>query len=232
MIRVGLASYRFVNNDIEFNLSQIQKAMEFLQGKADLLCFGEAFLQGFDALSWNFDIDRNIAVTQNSEVICKLCDMTVRYGVDLLLGYIENHNNSIYSSCIVIEKGKIIHNYRRISKGWKEPIADAHYKEGIDTREFLYHDRYFQIALCGDMWDFPEKFKTENVLIWSIYVNFKLEECENEYAKQAGIASKRVLMINSISESPISNGGAFYFAEGRIKEKADYDKEKILIVEV
>ena len=45
-LKIGLASYRFVNNDMRFNISQIEKGMKAAQGKADLLCFGEAFLQG------------------------------------------------------------------------------------------------------------------------------------------------------------------------------------------
>ena len=51
-MRIGLTSYRCKNRDIGFNLSQIERAMKKVQDQADLLCFGEAFLQGFDSLSW------------------------------------------------------------------------------------------------------------------------------------------------------------------------------------
>ena len=49
-MRIGLASYEVKNKDVAFNLSQMERAMEKAQGKVELLCFGEAFLQGFDAL--------------------------------------------------------------------------------------------------------------------------------------------------------------------------------------
>lgn len=50
-MKIGLASYKFINQDLSFNLSQIEKAMQAAQGSVDLLCFGETFLQGFDALN-------------------------------------------------------------------------------------------------------------------------------------------------------------------------------------
>ena len=115
-MKLGLASYQFRNKDIAFNLSQIEKAMQESQGKVDLLCFGESFLQGFDSLVWNYEIDKDMAISQNSSVMDKLCNLTVQYKIDLLFGYVKKNGESIYSSCAVIEKGKIIHNYRRISK--------------------------------------------------------------------------------------------------------------------
>ena len=53
-MKIGLASYRCENKNIEFNISRIERAMRKVQGKADLLCFGEAFLQGFDSLSLRY----------------------------------------------------------------------------------------------------------------------------------------------------------------------------------
>ncbi|HEY8420521.1 MAG TPA: nitrilase-related carbon-nitrogen hydrolase [Thermoclostridium sp.] len=235
-MRIGLVSYKFMNNDIEFNILQMERAMKSTQGAVDILCFGEAFLQGFDALSWNYEIDKHIAISVCSKTMKRLCDMTLQYKVDLLFGYIEKYGDSIYSSCAVIEKGRLIHNYRRISKGWKEyRITDHHYKEGTETGEFLYHGKCIMIALCGDMWDYPERFKTNGLLIWPVYVNFTLDEWakyENEYAEQAYIAANHALLINSISETPRSYGGAFFFVDGKIKKRLAYNLEDILIIEI
>ena len=51
---LGLVSYKFINNDTEFNISQIEKAIKQSRD-IDILCFGEAFLQGFDVFNWNID---------------------------------------------------------------------------------------------------------------------------------------------------------------------------------
>ena len=52
-MKIGLVSYRCENRNIAFNMKQIENAMRRSQGKADLVCFDEAFLQGFDALCWD-----------------------------------------------------------------------------------------------------------------------------------------------------------------------------------
>ncbi len=235
-MRIGLAAYRFKNKDVEYNIRQMEKALKESQGKADLLCFGETFLQGFDSLCWDFQIDKDIAITQNSAVMQRICSLTVKYQTDLLFGYVEREGDTLFSSCAVVEQGKIIHNYRRISKNWKEySRTDGHYREGTATDELLYHGRNIMIALCGDLWLFPERFKTDDLLIWPVYVNFDLEEWEayeQDYADQALLASRQALMINSITDNPISHGNAFYFYDGKVKQKLGYDTEAVLIVEV
>ena len=117
-MKIGLASYRFKNRNITFNLSQIEKALQESQRKVDLLCFGETFLQGFDSLCWEFQTDKDMAITQDSIVMQRICNLTVKYRTDLLFGYVEREGDSIYSSRAVIAQGKPIHHYRRISKNW------------------------------------------------------------------------------------------------------------------
>lgn len=235
-MKIGLAAYRFANKDTKFNISQMEKALQESHGKVDLLCFGETFLQGFDSLCWDFQTDKNMAISCDGAVMQKLCELTLRYQTDLLFGYVERDGDALYSSCAVIAQGKLIHNYRRISKNWKEySRTDSHYCEGTVTDEFLYHGKRIMIALCGDLWLFPERFKTEDLLIWPVYVNFELDEWkiyEQEYADQALLACPKTLMINSITDDPVSHGNAFYFHNGKVEQKLGYDREAVLIVEV
>ena len=236
-MRIGLVSYRCYNRDVSSNLSQIEQAMKRSEGKVDLLCFGEAFLQGFDALCWNYDTDKSIALELSSEVIAQLREWTVRYDVSLIIGYIEKDDEKLYSSCAVISDGKIVHNYRRISKGWKEySKTDGHYCEGTDTSPFKLSGKEIALAICGDLWDFPNKFRTENLLIWPVYVNFTLEEWTkgviDEYAAQAASVTKDVLMINPLDNEPVNHGGSFHFRDGQIAAKLPFDEEGILIVDI
>lgn len=237
-MKIGLVSYEFNNGKIEYNIEKIEKAIISSNGSADLLCFGETFLQGFDSLSWNYEIDKNIAITKESVTMEKLKKLSEKHKIDLGIGYIEREKEKIYSSFIVIEKGKIIHNYRRITKNWKEySITDEHYCEGKISASFIYKNREFKIALCGDMWICPEKFKTNGILLWPVYCNFTKEEWENteqsDYAKQSKLASDNVLLVNSITKKePISIGGAYYFKNGKIENSLELDKEDILFVEI
>lgn len=232
---IGLVAYKFINNDIEFNIGQIEKALQSAKN-INMLCFGEAFLQGFDAFNWSFNIDKNIAISNDSATMKRLEKLSKDYNTDLSFGYLEIDGEDLYSSYAIIIDGKLTYNYRRITVGWKEYwLTDHHYKEGNEVLKFDYKGHNITIALCGDMWDCPEKFKSNDLLIWPVYVNFTIDEWKNEeieYAKQALLACNDTLMINSLSENPDCYGGSFYFKDGEIKEKLDYNIEGIIIVEI
>lgn len=235
-MRIALASYEFRNKDISFNLCQIERGLETVSGEADLLCFGEAFLQGFDALCWDYQTDLMTAVSQDSELMDSICTLSKRYGVDLGVGYIEHADEDLYSSYALIEDGRLARNYRRISRGWKEYWhTDAHYREGDSTEEFFYRGETMQLALCGDMWDYPERFRTSGILLWPVFVDFSSEEWqENEasYSAQAALASDRAVLVDSLcyESEPNGIGGAFYFRGGKTVEKLTTGTEGILIV--
>ncbi len=98
--------------------------------------------------------------------------LTKEIGIDVLFGYNELDDDTLYSSCALIADGKIIHNYRRISRGWKEySKTDEHYKEGSSVEVFDYKGKKCIIGLCGDLCDYPERFALgEDLLLWPVYV--------------------------------------------------------------
>ena len=236
-MRIGLVSYRCENRNTAFNMKQIELAMQRAEGKADLLCFGEAFLQGFDALCWDYEADQTIALDLSSETISQLRRWTVQYGISLLVGYIEKDDGKLYSSCVVISDGGIVHNYRRISRGWKEyAITDGHYCEGNETGAFQLHGKKINLALCGDLWHCPDRFRTNHLLIWPVYVNYTTDAWHqgvlDEYAAQAALVAKDVLMINPIDNDPVNHGGSFHFRHGKTAAYIPFDQEGILFVEI
>lgn len=232
---IWLACYEFINNDVKFNISQIEKALQHTP-KVDLLCFGEAFLQGFDAFCWSYDTDKTIAVSQQSTEIKQIEQLSKRYATDIAFGYLEKDGDKLFSSYAVVIDGKLAHNYRRISIGWKEYTqTDEHYVEGNSVLTFNYKGHNLTIALCGDVWEFPQKFQNEDILIWPVYVNFSLQEWiteEHDYAKQAQLVCNNVLMVNSLSNNPPCHGGCSYFSNGTTQQKLPFDTQDILTVKV
>lgn len=204
---------------------------------ADLVCFGETFLQGFDALSWHFERDKNIATATNSTVFAQIRQLSVKHQIDVLFGYIELDGDALYSSCALIANGKLHHNYRRISKGWKEYTqTDRHYREGNAVDVFDYKGKKCVIGLCGDLWDYPERFALgENLLLWPVYVCYSVEEWENgaktEYAEQAAKCCPTTLYVNSICEND-ALGGVAFFENGNAKKELSIGSEGLLVVEV
>ena len=236
-MKIGLVSFQCRNGDPAFNMSQVERALKESQGRIDLLCFGEAFLQGFDSLTWDYETDKETALSQDSGPIARLKDWSVQYSTALLTGYIEKSDDRLFSSCIVIAEGQILYNYRRISKGWKEySKTDEHYCEGNAVEGFRFHGKDFMLGLCGDLWDHPEKFRTESPLIWPIYVNYSLEDWEQEiladYASHASKIARDVFMVDPLDADPVNHGGAFHFRNGQIVDRLPFDREGILIVEI
>ena len=114
-MKIGLASYECRMNDIGVNLKQIEKAI--VESKdADLVCFGEAFLQGFTAVTSDYEMDIKMAAEQDSLPVAKIRELSLQYRKAVMVGYIEKDGPDIYSSYALIEGGSVIHNYRRISK--------------------------------------------------------------------------------------------------------------------
>lgn len=237
-MKIALASARIVDRDINYNLSQMERYMkEAKEVGADLICFGEAFLQGFNALSWQYEEDKKIALTTFSPEFERIKALTNEIGIDVLFGYNELGDDSIYSSCALITDGTIIHNYRRISRGWKEySKTDEHYKEGSTVEAFEYKGKKCVIGLCGDLWDYPERFVLgEELLLWPVYVCWTKEEWETsgkiEYAEQAKLCCENTLYINSICDGD-AFGGTAHFLGGKVKKELPIFNEGLLVVEI
>ncbi|MGN0629403.1 MAG: carbon-nitrogen hydrolase family protein [Oscillospiraceae bacterium] len=237
-MKIALASAKFIDKNVGYNLSQIIKFTDIAkENGANLVCFGEAFLQGFDSLCWNYCADKEMALSTDSDVFKLICEKSKASGVDILFGFIEKDGDKIHSSCALIENGALSHLYRRISKGWKEyGRTDEHYEEGCEVSCFNYCGKKCLVALCGDLWDFPNKFRLgEDILFWPVYISYSRDEWKNgieiEYAEQALLACEHTLLINSICESD-AFGGCFEFADGQAVSSVPMGKEDILITEI
>lgn len=244
-MNILLAAVGFINNNILYNKNKIIDILKKYCNKTDLIVFGEAFLQGFDSLTWDYEKDTSIALLQNSEVISEIRDNARKYNTAISFGYIEKENEEIYSSQITIDnKGNIINNYRRISTGWKEQGVSNNYKEGTSFQKFILNDLTFSVGLCGDLW-YDENVKKirdlkTDIVLWPVYVDFNYKEWNEaikyEYATQAKNIGTNVLLVNSycldVEEENIARGGAIMFKDGEIvkEEKAGY--EKVLLITI
>lgn len=239
-MKIALAGAEVRNNDMAFNLAQMQACMvQAREQAAELVCFGEAFLQGFDAFCWKYEKDRAIAVSVEDDLFQHLLRETAEQGIDLLFGFLEQDGDALYSSCALLGGGKLIRLYRRVSVGWKEYTrTDGHYREGDAPAVFDYRGRQCLIALCGDLWDVtaPLFHRGQQITFWPVYIDFTKEEWygeENErlqYAQKAGEFGGDVLMINSVGEGAL--GGCYHFAKGEIKAEWPLGAEGMLITEI
>ena len=241
-MKIALCAARFVNGDLRGNVERIKACADEYSGRADMLCFGEAFVQGFDGLTWDYEKDVNIAVGQDSGLIGEVRRAAKRNSLAIGFGYIEICDGKIYSSYMVISAtGETVCNYRRMSVGWKISGLSEMYAEGEECCEFEMDGKKFSVMLCGDLWtDSVAEQLTEvgaDVVLWPVYTDFPADEWNDrekfEYAQRAEIYCKRALLVNCVCEGEnCAKGGAAHFVGGMIADEIPAGGEDVLVVEV
>ncbi len=245
-MKIALASCPVVNRNMSHNIAVILQTMKDYAGKADLILFGESVLQGFDCLSWDYETDRSMAVTQNNPAIARIREGAREYSIAVSFGYIEKTEETLFSSQIVIDaKGEIIHNFHRVSVGWKEYTkTDDHYREGAGFEAFSYGGKKLAIGLCGDLWTGgrPEEMKRlhADAVLWPVWCDYEADQWNTaikyEYAEQAALCGNCVLLVNPFCADPDAEdqatGGAVYFKNGSVQKELSAGKPGILIVEI
>jgi len=245
-MKIALASSPVITKDIQHNIFSILQAVEHCRGKADMVVFGEASLQGFDCLSWDYETDCHVAVSQEDSRIMQIRESAERNKIAVSFGYIEKTDEALFSSQMVIDPaGALIHNFRRVSVGWKEYWhTDNRYREGERFKTFSYSGKRFSIGLCGDLWTEgkPEEMRALNpdIILWPVWCDYAPqdwnERIKQEYAQQASLCGDRVLLVNPFCADPgvtdAARGGAVYFIRGVLAEEMPAGECSILTVKV
>ncbi len=242
-MRIALAAVSFYNGKITTNKNIIIKYMKKYSENSDMIVFGEAFLQGFYALTFDYEKDLKVAVSINDEIIKEISKKAKEYNIAVSFGFIEKDNLDMYSSQITIDKtGKIIDLFRRVSTGWKTEQANEFYKEKDDFHLFKFLNKSFAVGLCGDLW-YPENIKKlkelkPDIVLWPVYTDYNYKEwnesAKYEYAKQVKEINANVLYLNSVcadkNSFEIARGGAALFKNGEIISEVESGKDNVLVV--
>ena len=244
-MKCALAALGFINENIPYNKQVIMDTMAKYSKKADIVIFGEAFLQGFYATTFEVEHDVKIAISQDAPVFKEISNAAKAHNIAVSFGFIEKAGDCFYSSQITIgSSGEIVDIYRRVSPGWKLPEAGGQYLEGDGFHTFSYMARTIAVGLCGDLW-FDENISELNrlhpdVIFWPVYTDFNYNEWNTsmkyEYAEQVSKLNGKILYVNSVcldkDEEEIARGGAVLFVDGKIEKEIPSGEEDILFVEV
>ncbi len=246
-MRIALAATPVIDREVQHNLQVILDTVSALTGKADLVLFGEAVLQGFDAFTWNYDQDCSLAVATDDPAIDQIRTVAKQSAIAVSFGYLEKAGDCLYSSQLFIgADGEILQNFHRVSPGWKEPCADHHYAEGENFVPFTYLGKRLVIGLCGDLWTpgRPEELLAldADTILWPVYCDYDPGEwnaqIKLEYAEQAKLCGRNVLLVNPVcmTSSPagtsLAAGGAAWFRDGSVMKELPAGGQGVLLVEV
>lgn len=244
-MKCALAAVGFLNKDIEYNKAILADTLKKCAGKADVVIFGEAFLQGFDSINFTVEHDLAAAVSREDRLIHEICRMAKGSSIAVSFGFMEQDCGAFFSSQMTIDQsGRIIDLYRRVSPGWKKPFAGKEYREGDGFHTFDFLGKRVAVGLCGDLW-YEENIARLNewkpeIVWWPVYTDYSASEWNRtakfEYAEQAGKINAPVFYVNSVCLDPsddheAARGGAALFESGRIKAELPAGNEGILIVE-
>ncbi len=245
-MKCALASLGFINEDIRYNQSKIINTLVDYSNKADVVIFGEAYLQGFYGVNFIPEHDSGIAIEKGSRIIKDICNAAKENTVAVSFGFLEKEKNRFYSSQITIDRsGMVIDLFRRVSPGWKERFAGELYCEGTRFHAFDFLGKRVAVGLCGDLW-YEEnieaiKLLNPDVVWWPVYTDYHFNDWNTtikyEYAAQAAKLGRPVLCVNSIcmdkaDELEAAKGGACCFADNRIVQEAAAGSENVLVVEL
>lgn len=245
-MKIALAAMPVRNREVSFNLQTMVEAIGECGGKAELVLFGEAVLQGFDCLCWDYETDRQTAIPLTDSPIRLIRETARKNKIAVSFGFIERADDSLYSSQAFIgADGEIVHVFHRVSPGWKDyRRTDSHYREGEGFEAFSYNGKRFAIGLCGDLWTEgrPAEMKRLNadVVLWPVWCDYNAAQWNHsiqyEYAEQADLCGNDVLLVNPFcadsGETQAAAGGAAHFRAGQLAEASPAGKSGILIVEI
>ncbi|MDY0277235.1 MAG: carbon-nitrogen hydrolase family protein [Acholeplasma sp.] len=235
-MKIALASSFSTSNDIMKNIETIKDLTIKIENNIDLVCFGEAFLQGFNALKWDYNVDKELAVNSSSHYINEIKVIAKNNNIGIGFGFFELLENAIFCSYMIINnKGEVVDIYRRVSIGWKEhEKTDHHYKEGNCFNVFSYNGHKIITALCGDLWYDDNVSKINeidaDIILWPLHVDYSLKQWnieKNDYVIQTSKINKPILFVNNYSNSSL--GGCYLFTNGMIEKELKLGKQGILI---
>ena len=211
---------------------------------AELALFGEAYLQGFEAMCFDYQQDIEHCLSSGSQLIGKICAFAKEAGIALGFGYYENHHGAIHASYLLVSnEGVPMANYRRMSPGWKEPGAHADYREGKHFLTVRYQEKTLALMQCGDFWEdellpaIVEMDADADAFLWPVHCDYAVSDWENgvreEYRERTQILEKPVLFINNVaSPADRAKGGLYHWDLGRTVAAVEMGEEGMLVVAV
>lgn len=75
----------FINENITHNKNTIIRTIQKYSCVADIIIFGEAFLQGFYGPTFDVEHDKQLAITQDSNIIDEICCVAKEYATAVFL---------------------------------------------------------------------------------------------------------------------------------------------------
>lgn len=122
----------------------IQYAKEAEAQGAELVCFPECYLQGYVVN----ERTKELAIDFCSDTFQNILDRLSKIHATLVIGVIEIHNQNLYNTAMVVQRGKLIGVYRKTNLLGGEAKV---FQPGSEFPAFETKGLRFGIAICNDL---------------------------------------------------------------------------------
>jgi predicted amidohydrolase len=212
----------YITNDMNVNVCGIKNIItEACKSGASFVLLPEAVLTGLNITDeYNHDIE--LAVSIENQIITMLGNMAKENKIWLCFGFLENDNDCIFNSAVLIDpNGEITIHHKRISPYWRAKDLPSHqYAEGITLHHTITPLGKTVIVICGDL--FYEDVIKMLDLIKPDVVLFPMARCFSpkyinsqqdwdskgiyEYTPQAKRIKSTILLSNLFAINEIGGG--------------------------
>ena len=142
-MRIAAAQTPEFRNDIAAALDWAENAVVAATAEgAALLCFPEAYLQGYLTDTSAHDV----AIDLRSDAFAAIASWLSRPGLSIVLGLIERDGDQIYNTAVVLADGRLSGHYRKVNLLDGERVFTA----GTETPVFEVGGLRFGVNICFD----------------------------------------------------------------------------------
>lgn len=239
---ISLAATLSVDNDLEANLNSMEKMVAEARAEhADLALFGEAFLHGFDALTFDYEHDiNNITLGSKSPEIVKVRQLAIKHDLAIGFGFYENDQSGIFATYMIVDAaGQTLVKYQRVSPGAWTPEANVEYRRGRKFNIFEFKGKRLTVMVCGDFWEddlldaIIELDPQVDAFLWPVHCDYTVEEwavsAHQAYRDRSQILAKPIFFVNNLRpEDEGAKGGAYVWRQGRELAALEPGREGLL----
>lgn len=238
-----MAGLTTITGDVECNTKRLVDTIERFAGcGVDAVVTCEAYLQGFESVTFDPATDRAVAITADAPEHEPITEAVRHTGIAVGYGYVERDGDRFFSTYRVVSPDGVVLEQRRISAGWREEWADPEvYGVGDDVQVVEWMGHRTAVALCGDLWSDQPRFTGLGIdlLLWPVFVSFPprqwLAEELDAYAERAATVAPQALLVNGAATSEDGEyiAGAALLADGQVAAVSGFDgRDTCLVVEV
>lgn len=246
--KIALASF-FHKDSVKGNLKALLVNVKKAAAHGcDIVCFGETVFTGMPVEKYREDLKR--AISLDGPEARAMAGAAAANKIWLLAGVMEKNKGRLYDAALLYDdKGKLVHRYARISRGWhSKKVPARYYRQGRSVKACRTPFGRFAFEICGDLF-YPEiRARLRGVspdylfcLMWRSLENGKRDRKyweskeRPEYLRQIRDVGADAFFINALERKgdDAAFGGPMVISRsGRVVKAGEFGQPAMLVCDV